>query len=61
MLTGKRLPNAQGLLPDIASFRDHDWYFPGKGGQYYREFPPRPDTMQHYDQCKVDINGNKLV
>ena len=51
MITGKRLPNAQGELPDISNFRDQDWYTPEKG-EYYREYPPR-DLRSGFD-----INGN---
>lgn len=53
MLTGKRLPDAQGKVPDLSNFRDQDWYSPGKGDMYYREYPPRDQGLSY------DINGNR--
>lgn len=53
MLTGKRLPNAQGKVVDLSNFRDQDWYSPGKGEPYYREYPPRDQRLGY------DINGNR--
>ncbi|KAA0188481.1 hypothetical protein HAZT_HAZT006397 [Hyalella azteca] len=52
ILTGKRLPDAHGKVPDFSTFRDQDWYYPGKD-QYYREFPPRDHKLGY------DINGNR--
>ncbi|KAF2359362.1 C2 domain [Trinorchestia longiramus] len=53
MITGKRLPDAHGKVPDLSTFRDQDWYSPGKGDMYYREFPPRDQRLGY------DINGNR--
>ena len=58
MITGKRLPNLHGKLEDLSTFRDQDWYSPGKCEPYYREYPPRKRTLS-YDQYKTDINGNR--